>query len=188
MSCTTSGRRSCDPRDRLRRGGFPTPRSSGLAGRGLAQLRSLGLHRPKSRALSRRGRSPARRALCLPRKSFPGHNTSRLALQFTDCGARSLARRSLPRAPSRSTGGRGAPLRPFTRARRRSWQVDTGSSGLREPDRDRLLRGPRAVLSLTNVPNLLVHEFAGLRRRRSALSLRRARLFQRRLLRHFVPS
>src|SRR5262249_52683910 len=83
-----------------------------------------------------------------------------------------------PRAAARRPGR--APLRP--RARLRSPPPPGGAGGpgagrqlhprsarLGQPDRDRLLGRPRAVLALPDVPDLLVYELAGLRARRLAL-------------------
>src|SRR5438067_9027438 len=53
-----------------------------------------------------------------------------------------------------------------SRLRRRSLlrrgKLDAGTAGLREADRDRLLRRPCAVLAFANVFDLLAHKFASL--------------------------
>src|SRR5262245_7577914 len=66
----------------------------------------------------------------------------------------------------------------------RRLERDARAPCLRQADRDRLLRGPRAVLALANVMDLLADELAGLSGRRLALAPGLARALERFLLRH----
>src|SRR5207253_8249805 len=64
---------------------------------------------------------------------------------------------------------------------RRGRQVHSRAPGLAEPDRDGLLRRPRAVLALADVVDLFVDELARLRRRALALTLVASRSEERRV-------
>src|ERR1043166_1049284 len=96
-------------------------------------------------------------------------------------GSRPPRRYALSPPPCR---GRRAPLRRRLRSSRRTTELDAGAPCLREPDRDRLLRRSRAVLSFANVMHLLPHELPSLRRRRLSLPFILARAAQRFFLRH----
>src|SRR5687767_10633518 len=68
--------------------------------------------------------------------------------------------------------GRALPLRLPLRGAPLLRQLHARLPRLRQTDRDRLLRRPRAVLAFTNVMDLLAHELARLRAGRLALTLR----------------
>jgi len=94
-------------------------------------------------------------------------------LQFAQRGGRSRARRLRRfRRPSTFAVARGLFARSSARTARLGLrQLDAGTSSFREPDRNRLLGRPCAVLALANVLDLLTHEFSGLCGRRLALAL-----------------
>src|SRR5262245_47400555 len=109
---------------------------------------------PRSPIVDRRRRAPF--ALqCLPGRSRPrGGGSVRAAALALGVVARGL-RPGLLR--SRSSSGRR--------------QVHSGAPRLGEPDRDRLLRRPRAMLPFADMLHLFPDELAGLSRRRLALLL-----------------
>src|SRR5262249_10479050 len=141
-------------------------RAGRLARRGSTRHGSLRADGLAGRGGSLRSRAPARRASGLRRESLvrrrgtafmperlqhglaaPLRRASRLALSLADLVRDLLAAAALPRHAA------------FARGR----QVDAGSPRLRQPDRDRLLGRPRAVLALADVMDLLADELAGLR-------------------------
>src|SRR5437879_12946877 len=89
-----------------------------------------------------------------------------------------LAPASCPRRVSRAAPGR------RLRTSRRRGELHTGTPGLAEPDRDRLLRRAGAMLALADVVNLFAHELARLRRGGLPAALVLAGALQRLLLRH----
>jgi len=96
--------------------------------------------------------------------------------------------RGLSRADSAGLRrGPGTPLRCGFRARRRPTELDAGSTGLRESDRNRLLRRARAVLPFADVMYFLADELTSLRARRFPLSLVSPRALDCLLFRHEYP-
>jgi hypothetical protein len=111
---------------------------------------------------SRPLRPAARSRAGLPREGGSRRGAMRFALQRPRHRACPPTRWFSPARRGPSVLGR-LPARPFARlsfAGRR--QCDPGAPGLRQADRDRLLRGSGAVLSVPYVLDFLAHELPGL--------------------------
>ncbi len=135
----------------------------------------------RSRPLGR-GAFPCR-FLRVHRECLGGGGAMALALKCACHGTRSFGGRGgLFRFRSRATCGlffRGGGF-----ALRRD--VDTGFAGLRQPDRNRLRRGPSAMFAFTDVFNFFADKFAGLRARRFALAFVAFGAFNNGFFRHDV--
>jgi len=66
-------------------------------------------------------------------------------------------------------------------------EIDAGAARLGQADGDRLFRGPRTVLALAHVVDLLAHELAGLRGGGLALAFVATGPLERLLLWHAAP-
>jgi hypothetical protein len=75
----------------------------------------------------------------------------------------------------------------FRRAALWRRQLHSGSSRLRQTDRDGLLRAPRAVLPFANMMNFFANEFSCLRGWRFSFSLILARFFDCLVFWHVAP-
>src|SRR5262249_1177385 len=85
---------------------------------------------------------------------------TRAAMRLAPGGACQRARQRAGRRPAATSARElalGLPLGPARAARRRT-ERHSRAPGLRQADRDRLLRRPRAVLALADVVHLLAHE------------------------------
>ena len=119
---------------------------------------------PSARLPALRGRGVRMRRKCAMRRC-----PVRLALQRLRCRARPGPRRLRWLAlPGLVCLRRRAPRRRLAPLRWAQWH--TCASRLRQPDRDRLLRRPRAVFAFPDVVDLLADELAGGRRRATALT------------------
>src|SRR5579883_344037 len=146
------------------------------------------------RRLARGGRAAGGAAAAcgtagLARECTRRHGVFRLALQNAADGALDarLAPRpalSLPRLVG-VFGALARALRDSAFPGRR--QLHAGAPRLRKADGDRLFGRARAVLAATNPLDLLMHEFARLRRGRLALARRSSRAPDRFLPRHYSP-
>ena len=155
-------------------GALPRPRGAGACG-------FLGCPRPFPRALrpdrfpcrgGPRGRAAlaSRRACLLRERRFRASGPT-LPLQPLGRGTRPLPRdRPATTPPARSCILRGLSS-SLTRGAGTRWRkLHPGATRLRQPDGNRLLRGLRPVLPLSDVLDLLVHELAGLGARRLPLA------------------
>src|SRR6266508_2243633 len=114
-------------------------------------------------------RAPCRRASGLTRERFRRTRAPALLCERPKRGVRSRPRGPM-RAPSRVADGSTAGFRRGGLLAR--WlQLDAGTSGLGQADRDRLLGGTSPVYSFANVFDLFPNELSRLRARRFPLSL-----------------
>jgi hypothetical protein len=164
--------------DRQRSCRFPLTESAIVRGGPPRQSR-----RALARARSRPGsfaRGAAPRRCSAPHCASMGLAAERLRRSAT---VRLASQRRKRCASALRGAGAGSPaLRRCGACPRR--QPDACAPSLRKPDRDRLLRGSRAVLSFAHVVNLLAHELARLRGRGLALSLVALRALDGFLFRH----
>ena len=167
MACRRHGLRAV--------GGLPGP-----SGRRASRLR-----RPSRGPLARRRTAPPGRLTRLTGERALRGRPPRFALQRLLDGARARTR-GFPAASSppcaRRRGGALASL--GLRGLRRRAELHSGSAGLAQANRDRLLGGSRAVLAAADVVNLFADELARLSRRSLAFPPVSACTLQCLLVRH----